>query len=37
MNEPLALYLDCCNNRCRHRSLGMKTPADFARMTEAAA
>ncbi len=37
MNEALAAYLDYYNNRRRHRSLGMKTPAEFARMIEAAA
>ena len=36
MNEALARYLDYYNNRRRHRSLGMKTPAEFARMIEAA-
>ena len=37
MNEALSRYLDYCNNRRPHRSLGMKTPAEFARMTEVAA
>ena len=37
MNEALARYLDYCNNRRRHRSLGTKTPAEFARMMAAAA
>ena len=37
MNEALAAYLDYYNNRRRHRSLGMKTPAEFARMMAAAA
>ena len=37
MNEALAAYLDYYNNRRRHRSLGMKTPAEFARMIEVAA
>ena len=37
MNEALAAYLDYYNNKRRHRSLGMETPADFARMQAMAA
>ena len=37
MNQALAAYLDYYNNKRRHRSLGMKTPADFARMQAMAA
>ena len=37
MNEALERYLDYYNNRRKHRSLGMKTPAEFARMAEVAA
>ena len=32
MNAALGRCLDYCNNRRRHRSLGMKTPAEFATM-----
>ena len=37
MNEALDSHLDYYNNRRKHRSLGMKTPAEFARMAEVAA
>ena len=37
MNKALDSCLDYCNNRRRHRSLGMKTPAEFATMTAMAA
>ena len=37
MNEALERYLDYYNNRRKHRSLGMKTPAEFARMAKVAA
>ena len=37
MNKALDSYLDYYNNRRRHRSLGMKTPAEFAAMTAMAA
>ena len=37
MNEALERYLDYYNNRRKHRSLGMKTPAEFAKMAKVAA
>ncbi len=37
MNEALGQYLDYYNSRRPHRSLGMKTPAEFARMVAVAA
>ena len=37
MNAALGRCLDYCNNRRRHRSLGMKTPAEFATMAAMAA
>ena len=37
MNEALRRYLDYYNSRRPHRSLGMKTPAEFARMIDVAA
>ena len=37
MNAALNRYLDYYNNRRRHRSLGMRTPAEFATMTAVAA
>jgi len=37
MNEALDRYLDYCKKCRRHRSLGMKPPADFAAMLDAAA
>ena len=37
MNETLRHHLDYYNNRRPHRSLGMKTPAEFARMINVAA
>ena len=37
MNAALGRCLDYCNDRRRHRSLGMKTPAEFATMAAMAA
>ena len=37
MNAALGRCLDYCNNWRRHRSLGMKTPAEFATMAAMAA
>ena len=37
MNEALRRHLDYCNDRRPHRSLGMKTPAEFAGMVALAA
>ena len=37
MNKTLDRCLDCYNNRRRHRSLGMRTPAEFATVAAMAA
>ena len=37
MNETLRRHLDYYNHRRPHRALGMKTPAEFARMIAVAA
>ena len=37
MNKALDRCLDYYNNRRRHRSLGMRTPAEFATMATMAA
>ena len=37
MNKALDRYLDYYNDQRRHRSLGMRTPAEFATMAAMAA